>query len=201
MFTQLPLPVQQELESLATQFGHPLVHLAELASADFFDPLNATDRYGEVCMVVRRTDGRLLTGKKTFYPAGAHRLLTGGINFGEKVLDALLRETWEETGLQVVVCRFLVAVAYHAPAQPEQPVFYTFAFLLDEAGGVLESQDPQENLEYFREITLDELPERAEFFSHLGDEHYPHLQGNLADWGKFRAVIHYLVWEALRQKS
>jgi ADP-ribose pyrophosphatase YjhB (NUDIX family) len=196
MFTTLPIEVQEELVALAERFGQPLVHRAELAVTRMFDPFNKTDRYGEVCMVVRRPNGSLLTAKKTMYPTNAYRLLTGGIAHDEKVLDALLRETQEETGLEVVVKRFLAAVAYYLPDQQHQPVFYTFAFLLDEVGGALASLDPDEHLEYFREITPEELPERAEFFAHLA--HWENREFG-SDWGRFRAVIHRLVWEALNQ--
>src|SRR5260221_385666 len=82
---------------IAQRYGRPLVRDVDLGVHSMFDPLNRTDRFGEVCMVVRRPDGKLLTMKKTLYPPGAYRLLTGGINHGERVLDALLRETYEET--------------------------------------------------------------------------------------------------------
>lgn len=149
-------------------------------------------------MVVRRPNGHLLTAKKIFYPPDAHRLLTGGINFGEKVLDALLREVHEETNLEIVVRRFLIAAAYHLPGQQEQPLFYTFAFLLDEIGGILETLDKEEYVEYFREITPDELPERAEFLGHLPRNYSQDLGSNWDDWGRFRAIIHSLVAEALK---
>ncbi len=200
MFTTLADGIQAELVDLATRFGQPSVHFAELDSAKLFDPLNNLDRFGEVCMVVRRPNGQLITAKKVFYPAGCNRLLTGGINHGERVLDALLRETQEETGLEVVVRRFLTAVAYHLPGQQAQPVFYTFAFLLDEIGGELGCLDEHERLEYFREIAPDDLPERAEFLAHLAHSYSQDLglgDDDWAEWGKFRAVIHRLVWEAL----
>src|SRR6185312_822384 len=104
---------QDELEQLAQHYGRPLVRDVALSVQKMFDPLNRTDRFGEVCMVVRRPGGNLLTMKKTLYPQGAFRLLTGGINYEERVLDALLRETYEETGLEVSITRFLAAVAYH----------------------------------------------------------------------------------------
>src|SRR6266487_5900369 len=112
MIPTLPQDTQDELAQLAERFGQPLVRTVDLGMTRQFDPLNRSDRYGEVCMVVRRPNGKLLTMKKTFYPAEAYRLLTGGINHGELVLDALLRETHEETGLQVEVERFLVAAGY-----------------------------------------------------------------------------------------
>lgn len=200
MFTTLPSEVQAELADLAARFGQPRVHLAELETDKLFDPLNSTDRYSEVCMVVRRPNGHLLTAKKTFYPEGCTRLMTGGINYGEPVLSALLRETQEETGLEVTVQRFLAAIAYHLPGQPEKPLFYTFAFLLNETGGTLECLDEHEHLEYFREIAPEELPARAEFLAHLPHGYSPYLNNandNWSDWGKFRAVVHLQVWQAL----
>src|SRR5437879_4390189 len=137
MFSSLPVEVQGELVALSERYGQPLVHFAELELTELFDPLSSRDRYGEVCMVVRRPDGRLITAKKTFYPTNAYRLLTGGIHPGEPVLDALLREVHEETGLDVTVSRFLAAVAYHWPEQQNSPLFYTFAFLLEEISGTL----------------------------------------------------------------
>ena len=61
MFPSLSPAVQQELEHLAQSYGQPLVRSVELTSNYRFDPLNKTDRYGEVCMVVRRPNGHLLT--------------------------------------------------------------------------------------------------------------------------------------------
>lgn len=198
MFSTLPVDVQDELASLAERFGRPLVRFEQLEIARLFDPLSNKDRYGEVCMVIRRPDGRFIASKKMFYPTDAYRLLTGGIHPGEPVLDALLREVREETSLEVAVRRFLVAVAYHLPGQQDHPVFYTFAFLLDELGGTLECVDEDERLDYFREIALAELPERAEFFAAVGQGYSADLGGDWAEWGHFRAVIHRLVWEALR---
>ena len=146
MFPTLPQSVQDELEQLALRYGRPLVRDVDLDVRRMFDPLDRSDRFGEVCMVVRRPDGNLLTMKKTFYPQGAFRLLTGGINSGERVLDALLRETYEETGLEVSITRFLAAVAYQVRDKGAGPVFYTFAFLLDEVGGTLGVVDENINV-------------------------------------------------------
>ena len=197
MFRALPLEVQNELAGLADRFGQPLVRYVELDIQELFDPLNNTDRYGEVCMVIRRPNGRVLTAKKTFYPTHCDRLLTGGIRPGEPVLEALLREVGEETSLEVDITRFLVAVAYHLPGQQESPLFYTFAFLLDEVGGTLECLDPDEHLDYFREILPEDLPERAEFLARLPAVYSPDLGDIWSDWGNFRAIIHRLVWEVV----
>src|SRR5688572_27653789 len=75
--------IMVEVEELAARFGRPLYQVVDVDASSLFDPLGMTDRYGEVCMVIRRPNGRLLTAIKTFYPRGAYRLLTGGIHHGE----------------------------------------------------------------------------------------------------------------------
>lgn len=200
MFSALPLDIQQELSQLSQRYGQPLVRTVELAIDTLFDPLTARDRYGEVCMVVRRRSGHLITMTKSFYPRGAFRLPTGGINFGEKVYDALLRETYEETGLEVNVTQFLVALAYHIPHIHETPVFYTFAFLLDEISGTLAAIDESEKVEAYREVLPAELPSLAAFLEHVKPESSEEIGGNWHDWGIFRAAIHHAVTEKLTPK-
>src|SRR5512132_2149190 len=137
----LPATVVRELDDLARRFGEPL-RVAAPIDDSFEDPIWKRDRFGEVCMVVRRPSGKLLLSIKTFYPRGAHRLPTGGIHHGEGVFDALLRETHEETGLVTAPRRFLARIAYDPLSTPgAPPVFHTLAFLLDEIGGTLGAID------------------------------------------------------------
>lgn len=199
MFSYLSQNIQNELEQLSQMYNQPLVRTADLGETSQFDPLNRADRYGEVCMVVRRPNGLLLTMRKTFYPRGAYRLPTGGINHGESIADALLRETLEETGLDVEIRQFLAAVAYTTATTGEQPVFYTFAFLLDEVGGKLGPLDLNERIESYRFIQPADLPTLVEQLSHLDRDYDSQIAGDWHDWGQFRAVIHRLVWESLQK--
>jgi len=91
---------------------------------------------------------------KTFYPRGIFRLPTGGIKYDESILNALLRETHEEMGLDVLVRRLLAAVAYCVVGEVtnKPPVFNTFAFLLDETGGALEALEVGKQVEAFLEV-------------------------------------------------
>ncbi len=202
----LPATIEQEITELSQQYGAPLRRTVTLANEGLFDPLGKPDRYGEVCMVIRRPNGTLLTARKTFYPDNAYRLLTGGITHGERIFDALLRETEEETGLDVAVRRFLAVVGYKlehsGPRASRQraPVpqsFHTFAFLLDELGGTLACYDPDERVEDFREVSVDELLALAQHLMQLGQDFDPEIHGRWRDWGRFRAVIHQVVHEAL----
>ena len=193
---ELPAATQSELALLARQYGAPLVVDALIAD-DFDDPIRRRDRYGEVCMVVRRPNGKFLLSIKTFYPRGAYRLPTGGIHDGEPVYDALLRETHEETGLDTTVERFLARISYRPKPAGAAPVFHTFAFLLRETGGRLGALDLSEHIEDWREIELSELPRVADTLDDLSTTSDHDIGGSWRAWGKFRAVVHRVVYDRL----
>jgi ADP-ribose pyrophosphatase YjhB (NUDIX family) len=189
--------LEREIAELAARFGEP--RRVDATVRPFFDPLQNPDRTGEVCMVIRRPSGKLLISIKTFYPRGAHRLPTGGIHRGERILDALLREAKEETGLDTAVRRFLAAITYRsAAARGGPPIFQTFAFLVDEVGGELGTPDEKEQIEEWLEIDPDELPMVAERLDGVNSAHSEDIGGDWADWGRFRAIVHRVVHETLR---
>ena len=149
-------------------------------------------------MVVRRRNGKVPLSIKTFYPRGAYRLPTGGIVRGEPILDALLRETHEETGLRTEVRRFLAQIAYHGEGEPTgTPLFHTFAFLLDETSGTLGALDASEQIEDWREVAVADLPRVADFLDDLSTQGTQDIGGDWRAWGKFRAVVHRAVHQAL----
>lgn len=187
---------QAEIVALAARYGAPARVEARLNDA-VFDPLTRTDRIGEVCMVIRRTHGRLLTMRKAIYPPGVFRLPTGGIAPDEPIEAGLLREVAEETSLEVRISRFLATIAYYVPEAPGDAAFHTFAFLLDEQGGTLAVQDPHEQVEAFREIAPGELPAIAAHLEQLEARSDRAIGGSWRAWGAFRAVVHRVVAEAL----
>ena len=209
----LPAGAPEELAELAARYGTPLVEQVALLSrsgqfgprirertlrtSGSFAPIGKPDRFGEVCMVVRRPDGTLITARKTYYPPETFRLLTGGISHGEPIFAALLRETAEETGLEVAVRRFLAAVSYRLNDSPTAE-FYTFAFLLDELGGTLGAVDEEEQVAAFGSVLPADLPSLASKLESLGTGYDPEIAGIWQDWGRFRAIPHRLVYEALR---
>lgn len=193
--------VEEQIADLASRYSVPLRHVSMLTGWPF-DPLDRMDRYGEVCMVIRRPNGRLLTSIKTYYPAGCYRLPTGGISHGEAIEDALLREVEEETSLQVTIRRFLAVIEYQpAAASLAGMHFLTCAFLLDEIGGILEVRDPHERTADFREITPAELLAMATHLEATEDRIDPEIGGSWRDWGRFRAVVHRVVAEALHERA
>jgi ADP-ribose pyrophosphatase YjhB (NUDIX family) len=187
-------PVELEIAELAARYGIPQRVAVELQGAPF-DPLVMTDRYGEVCMVIRRPNGKLITAIKTFYPPGAFRLLTGGVQYGEPIAQALMREVGEETGLDVTVRRFLAVIEYRL-AQSEYS-FATFAFLLEEVGGILSAHDMNEQIGAFRELAIGELPALADVLAQLPDDVDERIAGSWHDWGRFRAAVHRVVYKTM----
>ena len=188
--------MERELAELAARFGEPLVVDTEIATG-FQDPIGKMDRTGEVCFVIRRPSGKILLSIKTIYPRGAHRLPTGGIKPGESILTALRRESREETGLDLDLRRFLARVSYR-PIGGGPALFHTFAFLLDERGGSLGVLDPDEDIEEYIEIAPAELPRVAAGLADLTAEGRGGIGGSWRDWGRFRAVVHTAVYQALR---
>jgi len=192
---ELSQETAREVEELARRYGEP--RRVRSSIDDYFrDPIHKADRFAEVCMVIRRPNGNLLTSIKTFYPRGAYRLPTGGIHHGERILDALVREAHEETGLQLRVDRFLAHIAYPSPGGAT-PLFHTFAFHLTEIGGTLGALDETEELEDWREVTTDELTAVADFLDDLKTEGTRSIDGDWRAWGRFRAVVHRVVHETL----
>lgn len=192
-FSWLPVPLSAESAELSQRYGEPLYGSLDLGDSPYLRSVVAA-RVAEVCMVVRRPSGRLLVFRKPFYPAGIFRLMTGGVESGERIFDALLREVYEETGLAVEVARFIGASAFATDGRPQ---FASFTFLLDERGGTLGARDPAEHVEAFREIAVPELLQIADQLERLPDEHNTELDGNLAHWGRLRALNHRLAYQAI----
>ncbi len=200
----MPLTQKQEAEinELSKSYGSPQRVVADLPFNFYeFDPINKPDRIGEVCMVVRRLDGSLITARKHHYPPETYRLLTGGIGYDEGIKDALLRETYEETGLDVTIERFLAVIEHRIFAAPHdtQPAraFITFAFLLNEIGGTLQPQDEHEKIADFRFVQPCDLPATAAFLETLGTRHAYPPEKHLLEWGMFRAIAHRTIFTNL----
>jgi ADP-ribose pyrophosphatase YjhB (NUDIX family) len=188
--------LDREIAELAARFGKP--RRVEVLIRPLFDPVQRPDRFAEVCMVIRRRDGKIPLSMKTFYPRGAHRLPTGGIHHGERILDALRRETEEETGLETAIKRFLAWITYRPVSAPEgPPLFHTFAFLLDEVGGRFHTGDLEEQIEDWIEIEPRALGEIADRLDRITSAHSDDVGGDWADWGHFRAIVHRVVHEEL----
>jgi len=188
--------LEEQIALIAARFGEP--RRVDALVRPFFDPIQRPDRFAEVCMVIRRRNGKVPLSIKTFYPREAYRLPTGGIHHGERILDALSRETEEETGLETVTERFLAWITYRPVSAPDAPpLFHTFAFLLDEVGGRFHTRDLEEQIEEWLEVEPAALGDVADRLDRVASAPSNEIGGDWADWGHFRAVVHRVVHEEL----
>lgn len=174
---------ESEVAALTARYGQPLRRQveSEIGQELFVTRfMRASDRRGEVALLIERSNGRLLLHRKAHYAAEHFRLPTGGVNLGEAVLDAALRETMEETGLEVAVLRFVAVIDYTLRFDPIRLPFVSYVFHLRETGGQL-SQDGGE-VAAFRECAPVELPAIAAVLRAI--------PGERGYWGRWRAVAH-----------
>lgn len=213
----------EELDYLYQRFGEaPYAHHQLTADAPFLSGdnqrLTSNGRRAEICYVMHRGDPRqgVLLHRKAFYPEDAYRLPTGGVHVGESVLETLAREIEEETsfhlaiptalpttsapqGTAVVLQAFLGIVAYdlHHRSQGHVHSFATYHFLVaapaDAQPVVL---DPEEAVAGWQWRPADEMQSVADRLETVGAT-APHW----ADWGRFRALSHRFVAEAMHSQA
>jgi len=138
------------------------------------------DRRGEVVFGVVRPNGRLILITCDEYPAGIYRVPTGGINYGEDVLEAVKRETMEELGLTAEIVKFGGVIKLKFSYEEDSEMFYCYLFLLKEVSGRL--------LEDATDAEVSEVLE-ADYEKILSAcDKLKNIEGKMSDWGKFRAV-------------
>ncbi len=165
-----------EIARLSDRYGRPesLIHTLSDTS---FRPVSGR-RVAEVAMAIRRPNGKILLQTKENYPGGVFRIPTGGLKRGEAIKGALLRETEEETALDVAIRRFVAVLTYRSPKR--DVVFCSYLFLLDETGGILQEEDPEEGITGWIEADSVELGSTA--------EQLRSSPKSWRNWGDFRAL-------------
>ncbi len=180
--------MQAEIAVLARRYGRPrtVAHtLPALRSA----PLNR-NRPAEVAMAIRRRNGLYLLQTKETYPERTFRLPTGGIMRGEAIEHALLRETREETNLDVEVSRFAAVLTYRSPNVRQS--FTSYLFILEEQGGTLQPIDESEGISGWLEADVPALDTAA--------ARLRACTGAWRPWGEFRALVLDALKDALESR-
>lgn len=146
-------------------------------------------RRGEVVMVIPNEQGHVWLHTKDFYPEGVYRLMTGGIDPGEKPDRSLLREVGEETGFVVKIDRCLAVITYTLTAAEGTLPFASYVFLTRPTAGQPHPTDPGERITHFKAVPAAELLTVV--------HNLRALSGPFQDWGIFRAIAHQVAYEAL----
>lgn len=138
------------------------------------------DRRGEVVFAVFRPDRRVITVRSEDYPEGIFRIPTGGINYGENILESVYREVREELGLQVNIRDFPGVIKIRFKYETEEVMFYSYVFMLDEEGGDLLADALEDEVSEIIEADVYQLKEMVKKLKSL--------YGTWRDWGTFRAI-------------
>lgn len=181
--------MQAEIAVLARRYGRPRTVLHTLPTFRF-SPLNR-NRAAEVAMAIRRRNGLFLLQTKESYPHETFRLPTGGIMRGEAIEHALLRETQEETSLDVEVSRFAAVITYRAANS--RLAFSSYLFILEEQGGTLQPNDESEGISGWLEVDASGIDAAA--------DRLRSCPGGWKPWGQFRALVLDALKEALHARQ
>jgi 8-oxo-dGTP pyrophosphatase MutT (NUDIX family) len=151
------------------------------------------DRRGEVVFCVKRPNGKYILITCEEYPKGIFRVPTGGINYNEDIIEAILRETKEELGIEVKIADFIGVLKIKFFYGKTYSIFYSYIFLLDEIGGRLLEDATDEEISQVMEVDLDG-------FVKVLDE-LINIDQNWVDWGKFRYETTNAVYRYLKEQS
>lgn len=141
----------------------------------------------EVVLVVPRPSEHVLLHTKSFYPPGVYRMPTGRLLPDEQPDQAFFREFREELGQVGRIESKLGVLLHKLMWQDDYLEFTSHIYLAAETIGVVHPQSADEQITGFMDVPLSDLPSVAEKLQNL--------PGDWLDWGRFRAVAHYVVIE------
>jgi 8-oxo-dGTP pyrophosphatase MutT (NUDIX family) len=154
--------LEADVAALEAKLGKPVVRVMSYEiDASEFDMVEGSmynGRAHDVTMFIRKKDdpGRIVVIRKPFFPPEAFRAPSGAANRGESLEDGAVRESKEETGLDVQLTRYLARI--NARFTSEDRVIDWTSHILEarEISGKLEPIDTHEIAEA-KWVSLDEL--------------------------------------------
>jgi 8-oxo-dGTP pyrophosphatase MutT (NUDIX family) len=154
--------LEADVAALEAKLGKPVVRaMSYEIDASEFDMVEGSmynGRAHDVTMFIRKKDdpGRIVVIRKPFFPPEAFRAPSGAANRGESLEDGAVRESKEETGLDVQLTRYLARI--NARFTSEDRVIDWTSHILEarEISGKLEPIDTHEIAEA-KWASLDEL--------------------------------------------
>lgn len=160
------------------------------SGSSFFNKMKNSvrkDRRGEVVFCVVRPNGKIITITCEEYPKGIFRIPTGGIGYGEDVVEAVHREVMEELGLEVEITDFAGVLKIMFRHGDHTVMFYSYIFILREKSGRLLLDASDNEISEVREVDMEEF---KPIVDKLAD-----IPGKWHDWGSFRYETTKAVYE------
>lgn len=160
-----------------------------------FENLRYRDR--TVLILPKDKDDKFLLGaKKDIYPDGIVRMLGGGIDKNEEMLEAAIRETAEETGLELEPDRFIPLIQVNVEGKFDGETFTHTAYIYFLQ---LEKEKPVSGDDVSEIIKMNEEDYRqlvANYFA-LANDHYFEYPGGKFSWGDYGKVYGFIHESAL----
>ena len=189
---RLPMIVSDEVAELSARYGTPVKRSFHVQADDYIYSyrFNRTlDRRAEVVFAIEDEAGQLWVHAKSHYPSNIYRLPTGVVHWDELVIDGLLREVKEETGVPVEITRFLGIIEYQFCYGASIAPFASYIFHLRATGIDSLSTQQGEPISEFRAVSPPQLRQVA--------DNLRSLMGVRRAWGAWRALAHDLVYDTL----
>jgi len=184
-----------ELKQFRQRFGKFPIHYAILDyGKDQFEHWRyirtyKKNRRGEIAIDVRNSQNEILLHTKTFYPNNSYRILTGGVEADEPVLECLERELAEETGLKFDECFLSAVVLYEFRHRNETLSFSSYLFRVSVNKDIPIVQDESERISGFRWADVEQFEKATRHLENLQPERWH-------DWGRMRAALHRIIQPA-----
>jgi ADP-ribose pyrophosphatase YjhB (NUDIX family) len=190
---RLPMIVSDEVAELSAHYGAPIQRTFHVEADDYIYSYRfnqKSDRRAEVVFAIEDRTGQVWVHTKSHYPQHIFRLPTGGIHCDELVVDGLLREVKEETGLSVEIVRFLGIIDYQFWYGGMMAPFASYIFHLRSTCVDCPTIQQGEPISEFRAVLPQQVGQLA--------KNLRNLAGGRRAWGEWRALAHDLVYETLR---
>ena len=185
---------EEEVRCIVQRYGEPIRRTYDLQANGTIstDRWRAdSDRRAEVIFAIQGPGDRIWLHTKHNYPRPMFRLPSGGIEPNEDVIDALLREIDEETGLSVTIQRFVALLDYRFHSERETATFASYLFLVQNEECKPQSSGNDEVAE-FKAILPCQLTQVA--------TELRNIYGERRAWGHWRSIAHEVLDEVLRKK-
>lgn len=151
------------------------------------------DRRGEVVFCVIRPNAKIVAVTCSIYPKGVFRIPTGGIGHTEDIIEAVLRETKEELGVEVEIMDFGGVLKIKFSHGDDSVMFYSYLFILRETGGRLLVDASDDEISEVKEVDISELESIA--------ENLANIKGKWSDWGRFRYASTNTILQFLKKNA
>ncbi len=142
-----------------TRYGIPQqMHLKLEISLEEFEMVRRSqrdDRSHYITFFIVHDEKRVLI-KKHFFPDGAYRAPSGGLERGETLETGAAREAYEETGLVIKLRKYLLTIQAHFVHSEESIDWVTDVFWVDALSDTVRAHDTDEIADV-RWGTFDEL--------------------------------------------